>query len=92
MDWNAVRNHAISDPQQAWGRRVMHRLAPVPGERILDLGCGNGHLTTTVLEAIGMGHVVGLDLSEAMLREAVGRTRRGLQSHRSMTHRPTRAG
>jgi trans-aconitate 2-methyltransferase len=75
MDWNAVRNHAISDPQQAWGRRVMHRLAPVPGERILDLGCGNGHLTTTVLEAIGMGHVVGLDLSEAMLREAVGRTR-----------------
>ena len=53
----------------------MHRLAPVPGERILDLGCGNGHLTTTVLEAIGMGHVVGLDLSEAMLREAVGRTR-----------------
>jgi trans-aconitate 2-methyltransferase len=52
----------------------MHRLAPMPGQRILDLGCGDGRLTTTVLEAIGMGHVVGIDRSEALLREAVGRT------------------
>ena len=74
MDWNASRYHAISDPQFAWGRRVLQRLAPQPGERILDLGCGTGRLTTMLLEAMGQGTVVGLDRSEAMLREAAGRT------------------
>jgi trans-aconitate 2-methyltransferase len=71
MDWNAERYHAISDPQFEWGRRVLHRLAPQPGERILDLGCGTGRLTTAILEAMGVGHVVGVDRSEPMLRAAV---------------------
>jgi trans-aconitate 2-methyltransferase len=73
MDWNAGRYHAISDPQIEWGRRVMRRLAPVSGERILDLGCGTARLTTMLLEIMGEGHVVGLDRSETMLREAAGR-------------------
>ena len=72
MDWNAGRYHAISDPQLEWGRRVMQRLAPRPGERILDLGCGTARLTSILLEKMGQGHVVGLDRSEAMLREAAG--------------------
>jgi hypothetical protein len=40
MDWDAERYHLLSDPQQGWGRRVLHRLAPVGGERILDIGRG----------------------------------------------------
>ena len=56
MDWNAGRYHAISDPQLEWGRRVMQRLAPKPGERILDLGCGTARLTTILLEKMGQGH------------------------------------
>jgi trans-aconitate 2-methyltransferase len=74
MDWNAGRYHALSDPQLEWGRRVMRRLAPMPGERILDLGCGTGRLTIALLEAMGEGHVVGLDRSAAMLKEAVSRS------------------
>jgi trans-aconitate 2-methyltransferase len=74
MDWNAGRYHAISDPQLEWGRRVMLRLAPKPGERILDLGCGTARLTTILLETMGEGHVVGIDRSESMLREATGLT------------------
>src|SRR3954454_3006209 len=74
MDWNASRYHAISDPQFEWGRRVLQRLAPKPGERILDLGCGTARLTTMVLESMGQGTVVGVDRSEAMLREAAART------------------
>ena len=74
MDWNASRYHAISEPQFEWGRRVLRRLAPKPGERILDLGCGTARLTTMVLEEMGQGTVVGVDRSEAMLREAAGRT------------------
>jgi trans-aconitate 2-methyltransferase len=73
MDWDAERYHLLSDPQQGWGRRVLHRLAPVGGERILDIGCGTGRLTAELLERMGRGHVVGLDRSESMLREAAAR-------------------
>lgn len=71
MDWDAGRYHRISEPQLAWGRQVLQKLAPLPGERILDLGCGSGRLTAELLERIGAGHVVGLDRSPAMLAEAV---------------------
>jgi trans-aconitate 2-methyltransferase len=74
MDWDATRYHRLSDPQLAWGRRVLARLAPVDGERILDLGCGTGRLTQELLQMIGRGHVVGLDRSSAMLKEAVSRS------------------
>jgi trans-aconitate 2-methyltransferase len=73
-DWDAVRYQRLSDPQLGWGRRVLLKLAPRPGERILDLGCGTGRLTTEVLAAMGSGCVVGLDRSEAMLREAAACT------------------
>jgi trans-aconitate 2-methyltransferase len=74
-DWDAAKYHRISDPQLAWGRTVVARLAPVPGERILDLGCGTGRLTEDIAATPGI-FVVGLDRSAAMLREAVSRQAR----------------
>jgi trans-aconitate 2-methyltransferase len=73
-DWDAERYHQVSEPQRAWGLRVLQRLDPVPGERILDLGCGTGRLTAELLERIGHGHVVGLDRSASMLSEAAARS------------------
>jgi trans-aconitate methyltransferase len=49
---------------------VLERLAPEPNERILDLGCGTGRLTTELFAAMADGLVVAVDSSEAMLREA----------------------
>src|SRR5687768_13013787 len=43
-------------------------LDPKPGERILDLGCGTGHLTAQI--AAAGCDVVGLDVSESMLETA----------------------
>lgn len=43
-------------------------LAPQPGERILDLGCGTGHLTKRIADAGAT--VVGLDQSESMVAQA----------------------
>ncbi|MCE8525881.1 methyltransferase domain-containing protein [Ruegeria pomeroyi] len=43
-------------------------LSPSPGDRLLDLGCGNGLLTLDLSRAVGdTGHVLGLDPSPDML-------------------------
>jgi trans-aconitate methyltransferase len=70
-DWDAERYHRLSEPQLAWGRRVLERLAPAAGECILDLGCGTGRLTAELLDRMGDGRIVGVDRSASMLREAV---------------------
>jgi trans-aconitate methyltransferase len=50
------------------GASLVELLAPQPGERILDLGCGTGHLTARIAEAGATA--VGLDHSAEMLGQA----------------------
>lgn len=50
---------------------IVEWLAPKPGERILDLGCGDGALTEA-LKALG-ADVVGVDTSEELLAAARAR-------------------
>jgi trans-aconitate methyltransferase len=50
------------------GADLLELLAAQPGERILDLGCGTGHLTARIAEA--GADVVGLDSSPEMIAEA----------------------
>jgi SAM-dependent methyltransferase len=47
---------------------VLELLDAKAGERILDLGCGTGHLTAKIAEA--GAHVVGVDRSPEMIRQA----------------------
>ena len=51
-----------------FGRPVIELLAPKPGERILDLGCGTGILTKELADA-GC-EIVGLDSSPEMVEAA----------------------
>jgi SAM-dependent methyltransferase len=47
---------------------VLELLDPKPGERILDLGCGTGHLAAKIAEA--GARVVGVDRSPEMIGQA----------------------
>src|SRR6266446_7883268 len=50
------------------GRRALAGLAPQPGERILDIGCGGGETALDLVRAVAPnGTVVGIDLSAAVL-------------------------
>jgi trans-aconitate 2-methyltransferase len=69
-DWDAGTYHRLSGPQLAWGRRVAEKLAPRAGERILDLGCGTGRLTTELAARHPDVRFIGADVSHAMLTEA----------------------
>jgi trans-aconitate 2-methyltransferase len=50
------------------GAALIDLLAPRPGERILDLGCGTGHLTAQI--AAAGADVIGIDASAEMVAEA----------------------
>ncbi len=57
-----------TEDMKAQRRRVVDLLAPEPGWRILDVGCGPGHLAAQLAQAVGpSGHVDGIDVSEHML-------------------------
>jgi len=55
----------------ALGAPVLALLDPRPGERILDLGCGDGVLTERIAEAGAV--VIGVDASEEMIAAARAR-------------------
>jgi trans-aconitate 2-methyltransferase len=69
-EWNAAAYHVLSEPQYAWGLRVLERASPRAGERVLDAGCGSGRLTKELVAKVQHGFVVACDLSENMTRAA----------------------
>jgi len=49
---------------------------PQPGQRILDLGCGNGNFTSMFWEAVGPeGQILGCDKNDALIDQAIDRHR-----------------
>lgn len=69
-EWNSAVYHRLSAPQVSWGKKVLGRLRLRGDELALDAGCGTGRLTADLLEALPRGRVVGVDLSQNMLRSA----------------------
>ena len=67
-DWNA----SLYDDKHSfvfkYGEDLVELLRPQPGERILDLGCGTGYLTSII--AASGAEVVGIDNSMEMVTKA----------------------
>ena len=65
--WAAVRE-PLELQLAPLGRHALAALAPLPGERVLDIGCGGGETALHLAQAVAPeGAVVGIDLSAAVL-------------------------
>jgi len=69
-EWDAEAYQRLSDPQFAWGLRVLERLPLEGGETVIDAGCGSGRLTAVLAEKVPRGRIVAVDRSTNMLEEA----------------------
>jgi ubiquinone/menaquinone biosynthesis C-methylase UbiE len=75
----------VEEPFERPARAVgLDLLRVQPGERVLELGCGTGGALVALARAVGQtGHLVGLDLSPGMVRQAAARLRRARLSERA---------
>ncbi|PMS12221.1 class I SAM-dependent methyltransferase, partial [Trinickia caryophylli] len=77
-DWNGqsgerwVVNQARLDTMAAvFGEAAIEAVAPVTGERVLDIGCGAGASTLALAARVGTrGQVMGVDISEPLIGRA----------------------
>jgi len=74
--WAAL-NERLDRTIEPLGRAAMEALAPAPGERLVDIGCGCGQTTLDLARRVGAkGAVLGVDVSARMLQVARGRAAR----------------
>jgi trans-aconitate methyltransferase len=71
QEWNSSRYAENARFVSDLGQPVLDLLNPRRGERILDLGCGDGALTEKL--AVAGAHVIGVDASEDMVKAARAR-------------------
>ena len=69
--WNVADYQKFASFVSQLGEPLLDLLKPKPGERVLDLGCGDGLLTKRLVQAGCI--VIGVDSSQQMVEAAVAR-------------------
>jgi trans-aconitate methyltransferase len=65
--WNAEDYEKNSSQQQVWARELICKLQLRGNEHVLDIGCGDGKVTTEISAALPEGRVLGVDNSSGMV-------------------------
>ena len=69
--WNPADYAGHSSDQLAWADELIEKLHLRGWEKVLDVGCGNGRVTSRIARRLTQGgRVLGVDASEAMLHIA----------------------
>ena len=80
-DWNGEQGRRWAEHQQRidrmierYGDAALQAAAAMPGEQVLDIGCGTGSTSLALARAVGpQGRVFGVDISQPMLAVATQR-------------------
>jgi trans-aconitate 2-methyltransferase len=68
--WNPERYARFAAERAQPFHDLLDLVRPVPGGRVVDLGCGSGELTAELHRRLRAGQTLGLDSSPAMLERA----------------------
>ena len=66
-EWNAAGYAQISGLQAAMAAEVLALVSFTGGERVLDVGCGDGKITAAIATRVPRGSVVGVDPTHDMI-------------------------
>lgn len=69
-NWNAEDYAKNSSAQLHWAQELIAKLALNGFESVLDIGCGDGKVSAQLAQVVKNGKVVGIDLSDGMIRLA----------------------
>lgn len=68
--------HLVTDGLGAHGEAALARHPPLPGQRLLDIGCGFGDLTQRLAGLVGPdGEVVGVDVAPRFVEASIAEAR-----------------
>jgi trans-aconitate 2-methyltransferase len=76
--WDPVVYHRFRAERKQPFDDLLALVEPVPGGRVVDLGCGSGELTAELHEHTRAAHTTGVDSSANMLEQAAAHQRAGL--------------
>jgi trans-aconitate 2-methyltransferase len=77
--WDPARYERFAAERAAPFHDLLSLVRPVPGGRVVDLGCGGGELTAQLHRHLEAAETLGLDSSPAMLERAAGLAGDGLR-------------
>ena len=67
FEFDAEKYQKASVHQREWGKKLISELNLAGNEKILDLGCGDGGITSQLAELVPDGLVMGIDASKSMI-------------------------
>lgn len=68
--WQAEDYHQNSSVQNNAATQLLQCIQLNGSEQILDVGCGDGKITATIAKRVPTGRVIGIDISEEMIKFA----------------------
>lgn len=66
-EWNASGYQSVASLQAAIATEQLSRLRLGEGDRVLDIGCGDGKITAAIAARVPQGWVLGVDPSQNMI-------------------------
>jgi len=81
-EFDGKKYEQASAHQKEWGAKLISELDLNGSEHVLDLGCGDGTLTSQIAERLPEGQVLGVDASQGMIDAALPKERSNLRFRR----------